>query len=536
MTTPLTYPVDNFDQGKTLLEQLGSFWVNIFEDADRLQALTAADAQIWAQSHLNLLEAAAAVSRFTIPVFHTENWFLWTVRLSDKTSQASRCGIDQGIYGAADGFEQTYGGENNTPTTELPAPPGLCDAAFTIQNMVVYPSRIWVNGVDYLYDEVRNVLRFRDNPFLDPLIPKRDIVNNLGQKVDEEIAMWIYKGSFDLEYVYKQFGYVLGLKLKSSDGYKQLLNSLWDMYLEGMTIEHLNLFLSALSGAPLSLDSEETVEVIRREVDSTVIVTTSRVYRASNSAGILVSVGDTIYAGTPLTDAISVTELSSHNPDYSKLPYLSLSNNLLGGSYRGDLVFKNHDVELEYLGRDADNRAMVKFETSGFPGDVALFWDFVHSTGKNPNGPTGGKTLANLLDVRTNKVGEPIKQSLPSLINPLQFVVENLLRNNLFVISIKLGSFLKGAPGDLMLTHLRDVIPANTTFIAMVTLPDLSDSVDLTFEGSYDEAGVSESTAYTDGLTKTESVAYNGGDPGGEIASYKDGEVVVKLISINCAG
>lgn len=535
------YPEDDLNKGALLLRQLGSFWTNVFEDKDKLQAFLRGSAHEQAQTHINLLETIASLSRFTVPVFHTENWYLLTIKLSDALNVASKYQADDLVYGPQDGsvvgrtsgFIQNYGGQDKPGVIYAPLPDTLADCPFTLQNLAVFPSKVWVNGVDYDIDKASSLIRFRDNPFLDPLVAKQDLFDSVGQKIDEEIAIWVYKGQFDLTHIYTHFGYAIGLKLESSSDYKNLMNSIWDMYLEGGSVGGMQTLLAAMAGVPTVIDPEETVEVVYSDPHHQVVITNTRVYKLPLGSTVLVAVGDVVNNGDVLCDAFQVSELSKANPDYSILPAMSLSPSFLSGSYTGELMFRNATVTLDYLGLDEDNRAIVRFETLGYPGDVEDFWDFVHAQGKLVNGFTDGKTLANLLDQRVSPTGEPAALALPTTVNPMQFVIENLMRNNLFLIKIKLGSLSSTALGLEFVKNLRAVIPPHTAYIVYVELsPDL-ETIDLTVVGDEDEPGVQESTSnFTATSTSDSADEVFTATPG--LISYQDGDVILKYVSINC--
>jgi len=103
MTNLPQYPTADLDQGRLLLEQLGSFWINIFKDVDVLQSHLRSSANEQGQSYLTYLEAVACVSRFTVPVFHREYWYLLTLSRNAVLNQASVYRPDDLQYGAQDG-------------------------------------------------------------------------------------------------------------------------------------------------------------------------------------------------------------------------------------------------------------------------------------------------------------------------------------------------------------------------------------------------------------------------------------------------
>lgn len=535
-----TYPTNDFNQGSQLLAQLGSFWFNVFADWHKLQVHYRSSGYEASQTYLNYLEMVATLSRFEIPVFHQEDWYLLTARQSESDSIPSIYQAGDLVYGGQTGlvagrpmgFVQTYGGVDNPNLRQIRMPDNLVDCSYVLQNLVVHPSKTWVAGTDYDIDKSRNLIRFREDPFTDSLVSKRDVVDANGNVVDVEIGIWVYKGNFDLNYVWTHFGYVLGIKLTSSEFYKDLVNVVWDARIVGgLTQATLTRFLAAMSGVPIVLSPQETVEVVRIEETSKLIITDVNVYRVPLGSTVTVSVGDVVYLGDSLTDAFEVAELSTNAPDYSLVPAMAMSNNFLSGGYFAELSFRNHDVVLEYLGLDEGNRAVVRFEVGGFPADVELFWEGVHA-----RGVADGQTLANLLDLRENPQTEPIPSNLPATINPLHFVMENLLRNNLFVIRVRVGSFNDGAPGLNVFKYLRGIIPPHTTYIVFVEQYVSVETVDLSAPGGEDEPGAEDDEVgvFDAANTVFDELFEVGSAPSSLVARYGDVSVTARQVSMEC--
>lgn len=534
------YPEDDLERGRRLLTQIGSFWSEIFDDRDKVQTHFQSSAHEQGQTHLNFLETVACVSRFTVPVFHREDWHLLTFKQSDVENTASVYREGDLVYGPQSGsvpgrpagFIQTYGGRDRRDLVKVPIPPPLADLPVTLQNLVVNPSLVLIRGTDYDV-EIRKdsrVVVFLCDPFNSPLVPIRDVVDQNGSVVDKEIALWAYSGQFDLEYVYTQFGYVLGLQMDSSQFYKDLLNAWWNQFLEGFSVQHLQAFLSALSGAPIALAPTETVEVVRDEGDSKLVVTNLNSYRLPEGATPVVAIGDELHAGDALSDAFEIIELGGPNPDLAVIQSAAFGKNYLSGGYFSELFFRNRNVSVEYLGLDADNKAVVTFEVNGFPGDIEAFWREAQERGK-----VEGRTLANLLDIRPNPAGEPDAASLPSEINPLQFVVDNLLRNNLFLIKVKQSAFDPDAPGAEVFRCLRDTIPPHTAYIVFLDVSVPSETVDLSQAGGENEPGAEDAVGKFLGSNPLLDEGYEAGtSPPGDPLSYEDRIVSARLVSGVC--
>jgi hypothetical protein len=481
------YPESDFSQGTDLLVQIGGFWSQFFDDVEILRTQMRNLGALHDQVTVDYDKTVASLSRFQIPVFHTENWYFITLRKSDRNRILNLYG-DPLTYGQG---SLVYGGptsiENIFPLPDTPFGP-IARAQFTLYNRLVSPSRTLTSGLDFSLDDQRDAIVFRDDPFEDELIAKRDIFDENGALVDEEIGLWLFKGEFDQELVYRHYGFVVKAKQPSSQFYKDMVNALWDMHVAGPTLASLQEFLASVSGNPVIRNDRETVEVIRPEIDRTVVVTDKEFYEFPFDAAIIVAVGDVLFAGDVMSNAAEVIELCGAQQDLSSIAAISLGRGFVSGNFLGELTFENKVVSLNYRGVDEDGKAFVDFEISGFPADVEAFWQRTQDNGKEP----GQQTLAELLDTRANPTGQPEPPVLPSTINPLEFMVDNLLRNNLFLMRMRPAAFAAGAPGLGQFKHLRRVIPPHTTYVTIVELEAGTDiiEVDDTTEGAEPFTGV----------------------------------------------
>lgn len=530
MTTPTTFPI--YDQfGEALLSTLGSFWQYYFGDRDVLRDHYRYLGHKQGQVYLDYLATVASVSRFNVPVFRAEDWFLLVLRESDRDTVYN-------VYGQAG---LTYGwsikyGEAQTEEVLFPLPSDstfygeLAEAPYTIYNRVLFPSRSWTYGLDYDIDRERGLIRFREDPFDSDYVAKREVYDDTGAITDVEAGLWLYKGQFDIGLVYRQWGFAVAEQLQSSENYKEFVNALWDGYVFGPSSEAFSTAASAMLGIPIVLESTETVEDIVTEPTRLLITTDKHVYSFSSNANPIVSVGDTVKAGEQLTDAIRIIDLSSGEADYSDIPALTFDDNFLSGGYFSTLTFENSEVSVEYLGVDEDNKAVVVFRISGFPGDIEQFWERAQTLGK----ASGKKTLAELLDVRSNPVGQPMPAYLPGTINPLEFVIENILKNNLTIIKVRAGAISDDAPGLGLFKYLRNIVMPHTTFIVFVELSVDADVIDLSQAGDDDQAGVVEETSRFGGIVPDTEILYPADEAPAGSASYEDIVVRVYRVSELC--
>lgn len=218
------------------------------------------------------------------------------------------------------------------------------------------------------------------------------------------------------------------------------------------------------------------------------------------------------------------------------LAALALDNGFLSTCFYGDLVFENKEVPLHINTRHSTGYTFVSFPLGGFPADVERFFNELHVRGVEaaetvkencfynpieyhnlaafpvsgllgrvyravdtgwlyrwvssldsppgyyeqivrvpPNRKLG--TLAHFLDKRRQPEGEPNETHLPSKINPLRFLIENVLRNNVFVIRIDVSALGQNRLGLYNIRHLRQVTPPQTAMIVVFELTAKSDKI-----------------------------------------------------------
>jgi len=479
-----TYPVyDQFGQG--LLNTLGSFWRYYFGDRVLLDDHYRSLGHRQGQLYLDYLNAVAATSRYDTQVFRREDWYLLILRDSDRN--AIRNVYDQ--TGLEYGGGESYG-EAQTQEVLFPIPVddpffgSLAEAPFTIYNRVLYPSKTWAFGVGYDIDRERGVIRFREDPFESDYVATR----------------------------------------------QEFVNALWDGYVFGPSSEAFSAAASAMLGIPIVLEAAEVIEDIVADTTRLLITTDKHAYVFSANANPIVSIGATVRGGEQLVDALRVIDLSSGERDYGGVPALSFGADFLSGGYFSTLTFENKQVTVEYLGVDEDDKAVVVFEVGGFPGDIDSFWEAAQTLGKE----TGKQTLAELLDTRANPVGQPLPAYLPTTINPLEFVIENILKNNLTIVKVRASAIGADAPGLDLFKYLRDIIMPHTTFVVFVEISADTDTIDLSQAGDDEEAGVEEEITHFGGIVPTAEVLYPKSVAPAGSASYEDIVVRVYRVSEAC--
>lgn len=492
------YPQNDFDRPDVLLNVLGSFWATTYQGNGLLEDLAATAGQMAQQSYLQLLELINSVSRFNVPLYHQDNWYALTIRQSQVNAASLRIAkyLTGSAYQYSSDAEINYGVPVASTQNYAVAKPADLVNVRTVFNRLVDPSVELIEGIDYWLTD--DQLIFRENPFSNPNIAKRELLNAVGEVVDTELVLWLYRGQWDWKYIYEQFGYALRLQLQTSEGYKQFVNAIFDAFNAGTAIRQQQLAIAAAFGVPLVVETNETVETVVTDVRHLNVITDQHVYQFPVGTTAIVTPGQVLKAGDPLTDLLQVFELNRGEP--VNLSALTVGPGILAWGYYGDLTFENAEVPV-VVELDVDGYTKVSWELGGFPYDVEKFWNDVHASGVAKN-----QTLAMLLDVRAWPLGQPTAASLPATINPLQFLTQNLLRNNAVIVKVKPGSQLGNRLTFVPVEQLRKIQPPQSLLIFVVELAYQDSPVIMETSGTELQPGYEETIGGFECMVNSDSI------------------------------
>jgi hypothetical protein len=527
MKYEFVYPGSDLDRAKNLVALLGTFWSRIYSASDQLASYATATALTVAQTHRNLLETVGALSRYDVPLFHKELFVPIVLRRDQINSVVTNTArFDQ----SASAFDDAADFDRPIISTACSFPlPDKMTAVGQLFNKITFPTVTFLLNSDFYVDAATNALVFIRNPFDDAGVAVQQVMHD-GKPVDE-IVLWGFCAEYDYEYVFNQFAYAVGVKLQTSQGYKDLMNAVFDSLLAGgATAKNLDLALAAICNIPVVLETEETIETVRYDSYGLFIVTDKNVYRFTETAEPLVVPGQKVFAGQPLIDGFDIIEFKPGNhfkelqenlPAYQQastdflvtsnfdyldtetdeqlllndievcpvkkkdLTALALDNGFVSACLYGDLVFENKEVPLIVDTNHPTRYTYVHFDVNGLPSDVKKFFDDVHVRGvdlaeqKNdcdrPSKKVG--TLAHVLDSRKYAETEPKPEHLPATINPLRFLIENVLRNNVFVVRITVSALGQKQLGLYNVRHLRQLLPPQTAMIVIFELAADSETI-----------------------------------------------------------
>jgi len=495
-----TYPSTDLEKSDKLLATIGSYWSSTYQGMDFISDILKAKSDLTAQTWVNFMELIASISRFTVPVFHHENWHPIVIKESELNNFDAF--LPEYTTGTTDVYDESGDMEYGKPVPlegyfSVPIPSTLKQVK-NVLNGIAKPSVVWGDGVDYWMPKA-GVLTFKKNPFSDDLFPVKDIF--LDDKiVDRECVLWIYSGQWDYDTVYEQFGYALELRLESSDGYLKIVNAILDAFTGATKAKDLQYAWSAITGVPIVLGELETVELVTEDSRATVVVTDKNVYRFPLGSTVIVATGDKVYAGDSLVDTLQIYEFT-RGAVPSSLTGLVMGPGFLSMGFFGDITFENSSVAIA-VEENVDGYTKVSWPLGGFVEDVTKFWNDVHAKGVKE-----GKTLAMYMDVRPSPEGQPTALNLPTTINPLEFLCENFLRYNTFLVKINTRRLGKGKLPAIPAASLRKMIPPQTSMIVLVELVQKDDPVIMDGPGSALSPGYEETLSGMPCMTVSENIS-----------------------------
>jgi hypothetical protein len=465
---------------------LGTFWQAYLADRDLLRTHQWGKLQLHADAYLRSVELAAANSIEQVTPFCARQWRLIRLLESELNQDPNKIRFGSG-HTFGDG---TLYGQLQAQSYVWVVPSDVKSIGLLVDH-VVAPQHVF-DASNCAFDPVRGELRFAANPFT--FLPVLPVYDGAGTLIDRQVLLWARNVGEDKETPYLRYGAILGIQGKSSADYVAILRSCWHMLVLGPSVAEFAKGLLGSVGLPW-VQGGETVERIASDSAGQAVITDKSVYRVHSGATILVSVGDQLTEGDFLVDTVQVLEFGTGEAhDYSSLLGLAAGPELVTG-VQGPVVFPNVETTWEVQGTGD-----VQFTLYGDPRDTSGFWEAVHATGV-----AQGQTLAQLLGINA--------PGIVRAVNPLKFVVENILGANLLVVSVKPEHFLAFEPG--FLTRVQRMLPAGTLLLIQTILQPRADSLDL---GSFPATA----TAYaaTEVLTDVSSISAT-------VLTYTDFEPVV---------
>ena len=471
------YPTLAATDPNILLNSLGSFWNQLFQDTSFLKGYTIAQAEELTQHYLNLLETLKSYSVEDIPIFHTERWLPIVVKRSQFANNQLLFQANDAVFGVQPANDPYYANmifrfgfpkTSNQKVYALQAPANLIDFSVITPN-ILSPRRTFIKNVDVILD--KGVLFFNKDIFALDDVPKVTLVDDRGNivtfksesgqvKQDQLAVLWVYHAHTDQDFLYNNFGYAFDLKLTNNAAYKDILTAVTKLFTNGPTVKAIKALAAAFIGVKPVIHPEEVIEEITTSATDTYIVTDKHVYifdkyylKASG-----VELGKKVFAGDVLVDAVEYFDnIQSRSWWDSKIvpkityttlnagvktPMLIFPPHLFFGSYQHSFTFKN-SIELVTTNSAGD----ITFPITGDPADVKKF-----------------HTHLNLSkDIIKQKLG--LINSSAVVINPLDFIFDNFLKYSSALIKFNFKKIEQASTFMAFFHVIKDCLPKHVYFI-----------------------------------------------------------------------
>lgn len=470
----------DFTDPDVAFEYLSPFWTLMFKDSAAIHGLMHSNAQQLTQIYQNWLEAIGMLSVKTAAPFHKEQFLPMIIRRSrfstgpDKVTYGSGTAFGPqpagGTYRPGDVF--VYGGlEHLSGLYYVSMPAGIESVGPFIYNRLTEPSVVLLQDSDFTV--VDNVVAFREDPFENPLIPKRIVAGDSGTQ-DEEIVLWASEAQIDDQRLYLGFGFAFPAKRKSSEAYRLILETFYRIYADGPSPIAIDMVVAALAGLPVVKEEMEVVEQITTFQDRVLVITNASAYQLPAGVGVRaeIVVGTELLSGTPLAEATRVYEGGTGSNWWTKLPVLTLGKEYFALPI-GGLGFTNKIVKVVPSESFDDSGFDATFELSGVPLDIQRFWDAASTAGA-AQGRRFGTALWETNGLTIDGAADP---SQDLYLNPLQFVAETLMDRSVVVVKIDLSLIADKA---FLIQNLRILHETCPVFFGLIIL--LEQSVADTFD------------------------------------------------------
>lgn len=201
------------------------------------------------------------------------------------------------------------------------------------------------------------------------------------------------------------------------------------------TWEALTAACAAAYDSPRTLHAAETVEELWEGPDGAWrVVTDKAAYRLPAADTPAVAAGDVLAAGSPLGTAWELVRLGPAKPD---LAHFTTPAWFHLGVTAGGITF--YDEEVPLVVDTSASRTRVRWRMGAqTQDDLDDYWDASHTTGT----AAGTTSLAQAMDLRgEGQSTDPGAESLPAVVNPLEFVCRELFAGNAYLLLVRPDRF-----------------------------------------------------------------------------------------------
>lgn len=401
------YPTNMLDGTQEIEAQLGNFFPDTYGGQDLVRDYLRGAAIEEQQIFQLLREAQDTLSRVDCPIFSLRQWHPLTLNQDD----ASTSEVDHSV--------------------SYPLPPDLYSAV-AIADAFTEPNVQLLNGVDFKIDPFNKVIVFTRDPLANPSFA----INN------GEAILWLFRAKVNTNYLLNHVTSLVSVDHPQlTQNFKDMVNAILDGITGGTSYGVVARFISAVTDIPIVKTDGEVLQAVVNDAQHQLFITDQNVYQTKLGTTPVATVGDELKAGDILIDGFRIFE-ANHGVTPAWLTSVDLPPSILVAGMTGPLTFSN-SVQALTVTENVSGFTKLTWPVGGAGPDVTLFFNTLHA-----KGVTAGATLANYLDLRPQpQATQPGPASLPTTINPMKFVIENVFRGNFTFVKTDSSAFGPNSPG-----------------------------------------------------------------------------------------
>jgi len=349
---------------------LGYFWDSVFKDDDLVSGLARGSDVINAELYRRFELESKVTGVESVPAFDTIGWTFVTLRSDEaNTGDDLKAKVSAStVLGSQDsGLTPEIGGY--LPVSGYVGYPmaAVTGSGSVIVDNIEKPKHVLVNGVDFITRNNTVLFKADKDPF-NGGFQTRMVDGTNGSY--QEIALWVNHIQRDKNLPDRFAGYIFGIAGNSSEWYVRYIDALSDFASSSGAASYLERYVYAAADVPYTM-SDEVVEYVGALEAGQGVVTDKAVYLLNDLEDANVEVGDTLDAGTPITDIVKFTDFSGITASDQIL--INIPKHKDRGFSGISVAFV--DSEITYAGTDSNGNAKLRFDVYGKPQDIVNFWN-----------------------------------------------------------------------------------------------------------------------------------------------------------------
>ena len=326
----------------------------------------------------------------------------------------------------------------------------------------------------------------------------------------------MYYVQIDQQDLYNNFGYIFGVNQPSSQEYKNMLASFFNIAVEGATVLAIKSLVAYIGGIVPIINAKETVQYVGTTEYNQIVVTDQNSYSFDLEDTLLPTVvpGAVFCAGSVLTNLFSyydaVVQKDWWETVFQNNSTVAFASSVFLGNYQYQLLFQN-SIELITLSPSG----VLNFPVLGNSSDVAIFQAYI-------NEPVNKAAIESALGLQ--QTSNPITNRVSYPINPVNFLFENFFKNNTSLFLLNFSSPDDTSNFLLLFNEIKQYLPKHVYLMLMITVSNTPDIYD-DLNGSYTIAAYPGQVFNCDGSNSSGTIT--------SVAPYYYNNLPIRLFTLS---